>query len=194
MSERREQPAVDRAAAAAAIDEFLRAIGLRAEHDPELVGTGARVTAAFVEQLCAGVGVDRVALLREHVLAAPAGAGWVTLRDLPVLTICPHHLMPAEGSADVAYAPRAHIVGLGAITKLVECSAKRLVLQENLGADIAQALDEALSPRWACVRLRLRHACMRVSGEQPGSSWVETYATIGELPTFAGALFAEGRS
>src|SRR5262249_44027249 len=94
---------MDQDAAARAIDAFLRALGRDPEHEPELAGTGARVARAFAEELLEGYTVDVDALLVHNVLAG--GTEVVVARDLPVATTCPHHLMPAIGTATVAFAP-----------------------------------------------------------------------------------------
>src|SRR3954468_24759782 len=114
---------VDRKAAARAIEDFLRALG----HEPEgeLEGTGQRVADAWADDLLEGESIDAAAVLRdgamewgaesgsshsarrggeEHAVGA-ASPGLVLIRDLSVTTMCPHHLLPAYGTALVAYLP-----------------------------------------------------------------------------------------
>ena len=179
----------DLALAARALDEFLHALGQDAVANPELVGTGQRVAEAFAGEFLAGHGVDLTALVTPHLLAAPPSSSRarVLLRDLPLTTMCPHHLLPAEGTADVAYEPGPFLVGLGAIAVLVETAARRLVLQETLGADVVSVLAAALAPRWVVVRIRLAHACMRVRGERAHGSRVDTVSSHGPVPD---AVFA----
>src|SRR5438067_434086 len=105
----------DRAAAARAIEAFLRAIGRDPEREPELAGTGARVADAFVDELCDGYAVDVGALLASNAVAGRSGV--VVVRDVGVSTMCPHHLLPALGTATVAFAPDAKLVGIGALVK-----------------------------------------------------------------------------
>ncbi|MFS8066531.1 MAG: GTP cyclohydrolase I, partial [Byssovorax sp.] len=91
---------IDRKAAARAIEDFLRALG----HAPEgeLAGTGERVADAWADDLLDGASVDAGALLREGALDIDAkGTGLVLVRDLTVTTMCPHHLLPAHGTATV---------------------------------------------------------------------------------------------
>jgi GTP cyclohydrolase I len=62
--------------------------------------------------------------------------------------MCPHHLMPASGTATVAYAANDRIVGVGAIARVVDAFSRRLTLQETIGAEVTRALDKHLAPRW----------------------------------------------
>lgn len=165
---------IDREAAARAIEAFLCAIGRDPELEPDLVGTGTRVTEAFVADLCAGYGVDTRALLSSHAMVAPASAGLVIVRDIPVVTTCPHHLMPAMGTATVAFQPRGRIVGLGALVELVTAHARRLTLQERIGASVVEDVEATLAPAWVGVRLVLAHGCMIARGERATGARVET--------------------
>lgn len=173
-------PATDRRAAAQAIDQFLLAIGRDPSADPELNGTGARVADAFVTELCAGYAVDTQALLRDATLDAGASKGsLVVVRDLPVVTTCPHHLMTAFGTADVAMKCADRILGIGAIGELVDAHARRLTLQEHIGEAVATELAQALGPTWVACRLRLTHGCMVGRGHRPAGAKVETLALRG---------------
>ncbi len=187
-------PTVDLIAAARALDEFLRALGQDPTTNTELVGTGHRVAEAFAHEFCAGDRVDLKSLVTPHLMRLPSaqkkspeGRSRVLLRDLPVTTMCPHHLLPSEGTADVAYEPGAHIVGVGAIAALLQTAARRLILQETLGEDVVSALVATLTPRWVVVRIRLAHACMRLRGERAHGSVVETWCADGVVPD---AVFA----
>ena len=117
---------MNREAAARAIEAFLRALG-RDPGSPELAGTGARVAAAWADELLSGYDVDVDALLGEAVM--PGTTALVVVRDLPVTTTCPHHLMVSTGVAAVAIAPHERLVGLGAVARVVDVYARRLALQ-----------------------------------------------------------------
>lgn len=173
-------PPPDRNAAALAIESFLRAIGRDPANEPDLVGTGPRVADAFIDDLCAGYAVDPRALLEAAVLdappAAPGGSSLVLVRDIPVVTTCPHHLMPAVGVADVAVQSKARIVGIGAIGELVDAYARRLTLQEHIGERVASDLEAVLAPAWVACRIVLSHGCMIARGSRPVGTKVETMA------------------
>jgi len=176
---------MDRAAAANAIDAFLRAIGRDAAKEPDLVGTGARVADAFVDELCAGYTIDTKALVTTHAIDVVDGqpsTSLVVVRDIPVVTTCPHHLMPAVGVADVVYSPgsglsaKKRIVGIGAIGELVDAHARRLTLQEHIGERVVADLDDVLAPEWVACRILLSHGCMIARGSRPVGTKVETMA------------------
>jgi GTP cyclohydrolase IA len=173
---------VDRKAAARAIEDFLRALG----HEPtgELEGTGERVADAWADDLLEGEAIDAPALLREGALELDADVGLVVLRDLAVTTMCPHHLLPAHGTALVAYLPGRRIAGIGTIAHVVDVLSRRLALQEQIGADVAALLVHELGARGALCRLALTHSCLIARGERKNGAVVETVAVAG---SFAGS-------
>jgi GTP cyclohydrolase I len=168
---------VDRQGAARAIDAFLRALGRDPALEPELAGTGERVAHAWADELLSGYAVDVGRLLSDNVLNGTSDL--VVLRDLPVATVCPHHLTPSTGEATVAFAPKQHLVGFGAVAGLVDAFARRLALQERIGEQVVAALDGHLAPRWSACRIVLRHACMTARGERVHAARVETVAVAG---------------
>jgi GTP cyclohydrolase I len=172
---------VDRDAAARAIEAFLRALG----HEPvgELAETGERVAEAWASDLLQGASVDAGALLRDGSIArdSAAPAGLVVVRDLDVSTMCPHHLLPAQGKALVAYQPGARIAGLGTIAGVVDTLSRRLTLQERIGEAVAELFVSELGARGALCKLSLVHACLSLRGERKASSRVETLALAGSF-------------
>jgi GTP cyclohydrolase I len=168
-------PSVDRRAAQAAIEAFLRAIG---RDEPDLVGTGARVTDMFVDELCAGYAVDTKKLVADSAIAASSPV-LVAVRDVPVVTTCPHHLLPSLGTATVAFKATTRILGLGTIAALVDAHARRLALQERIGEAVVADLDAVLAPEWVGCRLVLSHGCMIARGERAVGTRVETVALRG---------------
>jgi GTP cyclohydrolase I len=168
---------MNREAAAHAIDAFLRALGRDPVLEPELAGTGERVAAAYADELLSGYAVDIDELLAQSVFAGSSEL--VVVRDVPVVTTCPHHLMPSTGVATVAFAPEEHLVGIGTIARVVDAFARRLMLQEQLGERVVAALQKHLAPRWSACRITLSHACMTARGEHAHGSRVETLAVAG---------------
>jgi GTP cyclohydrolase IA len=160
----------DRHAAAEAIDAFVRALG---RTEPDVVGTGARVAEMFIDELCSGYAIDTRALIEGSTLP---GSGVVAVRDIPVVTTCPHHLVPSTGHATVAFLADAKLVGLGAVAALVGAHARRLALQERIGEGVVADLDAVLAPVWVGCRIVLSHACMVVRGERSFGTTVETIA------------------
>ena len=170
---------VDLARAAQAIEQFLRAVGAPIDDDPELADTGRRVAEAFAGDLLAGYHEDPAAILGESTTSAARGMVLVTA--IATTTTCPHHLMPAPGLAHVGYLPGERVVGLGALGRLVDCYARRLILQEDLGRAIALAMVEHLGAQAAGVVLDLAPTCMTARGDRRHGARAITSAYEGPL-------------
>ena len=184
---------MDRKRAASAIDEFLRALG----HEPtgELAQTGELVAAAWCDELLSGYRDDPAAILRGGSIAVEPSSDLVLLRSLDAAAICPHHLLPSHGHADVVYRPSTRVAGFGAIARALEACTRRLVLQEDAGRQLARLLVSELGATGALVRLDLIHTCLALRGARQPSSRVETIAFAGSFdagPDRAAALAALG--
>jgi GTP cyclohydrolase I len=170
---------VDLAAAARAIEAFLTALGHPPASDPELHETGRLVAHAFHDELLAGYRMDPAEVLRETLNATSSGL--VLVRDISVTCICPHHLLPATGAVHVGYYPNERIVGLGALARLARGFAARLILQETLCEQVADALVQHLGARGAGCVAQLEPACLTARGERAAHASVITTATSGLL-------------
>lgn len=105
----------------------------------------------------------------------------VVEKDITFYSTCEHHLMPFYGKAHVAYIPDGKVVGLSKLARTVEVYAKRPQLQEQLTAQIADALMEYLNPKGAIVMIEAEHMCMTMRGvKKPGSKTV-TFTARGEF-------------
>lgn len=164
------------------IEEFLRGLGYDPNVDSELANTSSRVVDAWTRDLLAGEAIDVPTVLREH--SSPAGSGEkgiVVLRNLSTVAVCPHHLMPAIGTATVLYVPGQRIAGLGAIARVVDAFARRLVLQEVIGEQVARALVEHLGARGAVCRMSMLHTCLAARGERKHDARIDTVALWGTV-------------
>jgi GTP cyclohydrolase I len=172
---------VDQSRIEAAVAELLAAIGEDATR-PGLQRTPRRVAEAYAEYF-AGLGVDPVAILRDGVDAAGDGerGDLVLLRGLEFRSMCEHHLLPFRGVAHVGYLPGAKVVGLGRLGTVVETLAARPQLQERLGEQIADALDEGLAPRGVIVVLDAQHDCLAARDARQTNSTTVTVASRGAL-------------
>jgi GTP cyclohydrolase I len=173
---------VDPERARRGIEEFLRGLG----HDPatesELARTAERVVDAWTNDLLAGEDVDvRRVLLDGSTPAKTGEKGVVVLRNLATVAVCPHHLMPAVGSATVLYIPGDRIAGLGTIAKIVDAFSRRLVLQEEVGDRVAHALVEHLGARGALCRLSMMHTCLVARGERKHDARIDSLTLAGSL-------------
>lgn len=184
---------MDRRAAAKAIGDFLRALG----HEPEgeLAGTGERVADAWADDLLEGEAIDAAAVLREGSLGVTqSGMDLVVVRDIAVTTVCPHHLLPAFGSASVVYLPGGRVAGIGTLARVVDVVSRRLTLQEQIGRTVVDLLCNELGARGALCKLSLTHTCLVSRGERKTSALVETaslggdFASDAEMRTLAFAM------
>jgi len=120
----------------------------------------------------------------------------IVVRGIPVYSHCEHHLAPFFGTATIGYVPEGRIVGLSKLTRLVECFARRLQVQERLTSQVAETLMRELEPKAVGVVIRCRHLCMESRGiRTPGEETI-TSAMLGELQTNLGMraeLLALGR-
>ena len=88
----------------------------------------------------------------------------VLVKDIPFYTHCEHHMAPFFGTATVAYIPDGKIVGLSKISRVVDIFARRLQVQERLTNQIADAINDSLSPKGVGVVVKARHLCMESRG------------------------------
>ncbi len=154
---------------------ILEGVGENPEREG-LVETPDRV-ARMYEEIFSGLYMDAAEPLakRFHV----AGNEMVLEKDIVFYSTCEHHLMPFFGKAHVAYIPKGEVVGLSKIARTVEVFAKRPQLQEQLTAQIADAVNEQLHPMGVMVMVEAEHTCMTMRGvKKPGSKTV-SYVTRG---------------
>ncbi|MBM4216241.1 MAG: GTP cyclohydrolase I FolE [Gammaproteobacteria bacterium] len=109
----------------------------------------------------------------------------VIVRDIPVYSLCEHHLAPFFGKAYVGYVPDKRILGLSKISRLVEIFARRLQVQERLTNQIADALDTHLQPLGVAVVIECRHMCMESRGVRHTGTATVTSALRGSIKTNA---------
>ncbi|MBA2534602.1 MAG: GTP cyclohydrolase I FolE [Rubrobacter sp.] len=176
-----EERSIDRPRIERAVLEILTAIGEDPERDG-LAETPERVAEAYTH-LFSGLGDDPTSYLE---VSFPAdGHDVVLLRDVPLASMCEHHLLPFVGKAHVGYVPEERVVGLSEIVHLVEAFARRPQLQERLTARIADALYHELGSRGSFVVIEAEQLCMTMRGAQkPGTITVSSAARgiFGEEP------------
>jgi GTP cyclohydrolase I len=182
--------AVDIPRASAAIAELLAAVGEDADRDG-LARTPERVAEMFEEILS---GVDEDPARHLEVSFDAQHDEMIMERDIPLQSLCEHHLLPFLGRAHVAYIPGAdgRITGLSKLARLVEGFSRRLQVQERLTAQIADALQAALNPRGVLVVIEAEHLCMSMRGVQKPGAMTVTSAVRGlfrdSVPTRAEAM------
>lgn len=152
------------------IGEDLNREGLR--ETPERI-------ARMYEEICGGMTEDAGKHLQKTFSVSDSGI--VMEKDIVFYSMCEHHMLPFYGKAHIAYIPDGKVVGLSKLARTVEVFAKRLQIQEQMTAQIADAIMEHLSPRGVMVVIEAEHMCMTMRGVKKPGSLTETMAVRGEF-------------
>jgi GTP cyclohydrolase I len=168
------RPSPDLAAAEEAAAAFMRALGIPLE-DPDLAETPRRLAHAYAELL----------EVPDYDFTTFANAEQydelVLVQDIPVRSLCEHHLLPFVGVAHVGYLPSARIVGLSKLARTVEHFARRPQTQERLTMQIARQLEAHLAPRGVGVVIEAEHTCMTLRGARAHDTRTITSSMLGHL-------------
>ncbi len=165
-----------------AVRDILIAVG----EDPDregLVETPKRV-ANMYEELFSGLREDPKQHLK--MFNEKSNDEIVIVRDIPFSSMCEHHLLPFVGKAHIAYIPSDNkIIGLSKLARIVDNFAKKPQVQERLTHDIADFLNENLSPKGVAVIIEAEHSCMTIRGARASGSKTQTSALRGSMRTDA---------
>ncbi|AKL72546.1 GTP cyclohydrolase I [Actinobacteria bacterium IMCC26256] len=153
---------------ARAVREILEAVGEDPDRDG-LVRTPERVAKMYGEVLA---GLHENPAEHLSVTFEASHDEMVMVKDIPIYSLCEHHLVPFHGHAHIAYIPGAdgRITGLSKLARVVDGFARRPQVQERLTTQVADALAEALDPRGVLVVIEAEHLCMGMRGvRKPGA-------------------------
>lgn len=169
-------PDVDQASIAAATRSILEAVG----EDPEregLLRTPERVARAY-DELLVGYRTDPAKLINEAIFEVEYD-DMVIVRDIEYYSLCEHHMLPFIGLAHVAYVPSGKVIGLSKIPRIVDMFARRLQIQERMTHQIADFINQVLSPQGVAVVLEGVHMCSMMRGVKKHDSSMTTSAMLG---------------
>ncbi len=165
---------IDLPAAQRAVADLLVALG-RDPHSAHLADTPRRVAHAYAEMLTP----------REFELTTfPNDEGYdelVLAKDIPVQSLCEHHLLPFHGVAHVGYLPGDRILGLSKLARVVELFARDFQVQERLTKQVADWLQDRLAPKGVGVVIEAEHQCMSLRGVRAVGSRTVTSSLHGIL-------------
>lgn len=161
----------------AAVKELLLAVG----EDPErqgLLETPGRVARMYAE-IFSGLTMDPDQYLK--MFNEPGKHDELVLvKDIPLYSVCEHHLLPFIGRAHIAYIPiKGRIIGLSKFSRIVDCFARRPQVQERLTAQIADYLFDKLKPLGVAVFIEAEHLCMTMRGARAAGATTHTSALRG---------------
>lgn len=155
--------------AEAAVRAFMRALGM--PEDEHTARTPERVVKAWRHRV-SGYDDDPAAHL-DTTFPVDGDPGLVSVTGIRFASTCAHHLLPITGTATVAYRPeaaRGRVVGLSKLSRVFDGYARRLQVQEQLGAQTVDAIVQRLAPEGAVVAITAEHGCMTIRGvQQPGT-------------------------
>ena len=163
-----EDCAVDREKIEAAVRMILEGIG----EDPDREGlrlTPSRVVNMY-EEIFAGFGQDPTEILQAQF--SEEHEEMIIVKDIPLYSVCEHHLMPFTGTAHVAYVPgdSGQITGISKLARVVDSLSKRLQVQERLTTQVADAIMDGLKAQGVLVVIEAEHLCMSMRGiKKPGA-------------------------
>lgn len=160
----------------------LQAVGRHGDNPARagLVETPVRFARSFMHYF-SGYGKEPKDVLKTFIDGAGNVDQAVVQRDIPVWSLCEHHMAPFFGVVHIGYIPNGKIVGLSKLARLVDIFARRLQVQERLTNQIADALWEVLEPDGVGVVLKCRHSCMEMRGVEKAGTMTVTCALRGAM-------------
>lgn len=170
----RSLPDIDRAEVTGAATMLLAALGLDLA-DENLVETPRRMADALIE-MTSGPEFDLTTFANHEEYDE-----LVLVSDIPLQSLCEHHILPFVGVAHVGYLPGERILGLSKFARMVEFHARRPQTQERLTKAIADHLQEVLAPRGVGVVIEAEHTCMSLRGARTPGTRTTTSTLFGRL-------------
>ena len=167
-------PEIDPPAARAAAADLLTALGMDLS-DPDLAETPRRMAQALLE-MTAPPEFELTTFANEQ--------GYdelVLVQDIPLRSLCEHHMLPFVGVAHVGYLPDARILGLSKFARMVDFHARRPQTQERLTRRIAEHLRDELRPLGVGVVIEAEHTCMSLRGARATGTRTVTSTLLGRL-------------
>lgn len=158
-----------------AVELFLEGIGEDISREG-LIETPDRV-ARMCTEIFTGIGEDA----SEHLSKTfPIEKNEIVVeKDIAFYSVCEHHLLPFYGKAHIAYMPNGRVVGLSKLARTIEVYARRPQIQEQMTAQVADALMEHLGSQGVMVMLEAEHMCMTMRGVKKSGSTTVTIAKRG---------------
>ena len=160
-----------------AVRLFLEGIGEDIDREG-LIDTPRRIS-NMCEELFAGLNDDASKYL--SVTFGAQNNEMILEKDIEFYSMCEHHILPFYGKAHIAYIPNDKVVGISKLARTVEVYARRPQIQEQMTAQIADAIIKELDAKGAMVMIEATHLCMSMRGIKKKDAKTVTYVTRGEF-------------
>lgn len=175
-----------------AIEDLLKAIDSSPSTNPYLIESPVRTASMWLDDVIDGYEWDPAEILADGSDSS-GEPNVVVVRNILFHSICPHHLVLYHGVANVGYIPGDRVVTSSKISRLIDCFAHRLILQEAIGQNVTESLVKHLGAKGAACMLDAEQLCMVIRGVREPGSRIVTTSYSGEMSTDPNAksLFLE---
>lgn len=146
----------------------------------DLQDTPERVIKSYSE-LFKGYGQNAADVLQKNCADTANFQDIVLLKNIYFTSCCEHHMLPIIGNISIAYIPNNKVIGISKLVRVVEVFSRRLQLQERMTKQIADALEESLSPVGVAVKVSAKHCCMSLRGVRQENNEMVTTCFTGQF-------------
>ena len=162
-------------------EEFSKLIAAIGENPqrPGLVDTPQRAATAL-QFLTKGYQQDLEEVVNNALFPSDANE-MIMVQNIELYSMCEHHMLPFFGKAHVAYIPTGQVLGLSKIARIVDMFARRLQIQEQLTAQIADTIQSVTNAAGVGVIIEAQHLCMMMRGVEKQNSSMKTSAMLGSF-------------
>ncbi len=164
----------------AKIEDLVRQLLVELGEDPNREGlqkTPKRVAEAW-SFLTHGYRADRQRVINDAIFESGAN-NMIIVRDIEVYSMCEHHMLPFFGRCHIGYIADKKVLGVSKLARIVDMYARRLQIQENLTAQIANEIMSTVNPMGVGVVMECRHLCMMMRGVSKQNSVMTTSSVLG---------------
>lgn len=138
------------------------------QNDPNSTETPKRIARMYVNELLAGryEAPPNITIFPNRKKVDEL----IISKGIKVMSVCSHHFQPISGRAAIGYIPGDYVFGLSKLSRIVNWFARRGQIQEELGEQIADFIEETIHPRALGVVIKAKHYCMIARGVQESES------------------------
>jgi len=164
------------------VSQLIRELLVEIGEDPEregLLATPDRVARAY-EFLTSGYRTDPKEIINNALFDSESN-NMIISRDIEVYSLCEHHMLPFLGRCHIGYIATKQVLGLSKLSRIVDCYARRLQIQERLTAQVARAIMDSTHAEGVGVVMECRHLCTMMRGVEKQNSVMTTSSVLGSF-------------